>query len=327
MQRITRLFWNGGEGRLRAGWRLAVQLVLNLALALVGLVLLSSWAGPQFADSAWYGLANAAIFFGATLLAVWLAGRFVDRRASAARQVLAGFGFLPRRGAWWADLGAGLAVGSCLPAAAIWLASLAGWVRLELAPATGVPGLPFAAALFLSAVMFACVGLFEELARAYHERNLLEGTYAGWPGRAGSMVAAVAGAALISALMHRGGAAYLLYVFVSASVLGLFYLLTGRMALAAGAHMAYDFTMLTLFGVGAGEGATFATLFRLQQDVLLQPGGDMDLTPAGLALVLGVEAATLLLLLGWVRLREGRIGLQEGLATPTRCEMRRETRG
>jgi membrane protease YdiL (CAAX protease family) len=174
-----------------------------------------------------------------------------------------------------------------------------------------------AGAILLSVLTYTCIGLFEELARAYHLRNLLEGTHGGWLGSAGAMAVAVSGAALISVLMHRGSTTYLLYVAVASAVLGLFYLLTGRMALAAGAHMAYDFMLFTVFGVGAEEGNAIAVLFQARYEPLIRStSGGIDLTPTGLALVLMGEAVGLLVMLGWVRLRHGRIRLQEGLATP-----------
>jgi hypothetical protein len=124
---------------------------------------------------------------------------------------------------------------------------------------------------------------FEELARAYQIRNLLEGTYGGLLRPVGSMIVAVAGAALISVAMHRGDASYLFYVSVSASVMGLFYLLTGRMAITAGTHMAFDFALLALFGIGAEAGGAAVSLFRVQQDALSRSAGDgLGLTPVGL---------------------------------------------
>lgn len=173
MRWIEGVFWNGDERRLRAGWRLTIQLVLNLGLALVSLRLAAAWTGPVFSESPWFSLVGAALFLGATLLLVWLAGHFLDRRA------FADFGLHPGRRSWWADLGAGLAVGSVVPTAAMLLASAVGWVELEWSPTSGMPGPPFLAAVLLSAVGYVCIGLFEETARAYHTRNLLEGIYLG----------------------------------------------------------------------------------------------------------------------------------------------------
>ena len=312
MQSLRRILWNHAEGRLRAGWRLFIQFTSNVGLAVVSLALVNRWASPDFDASPVSGLVGATLFLGVTLLTVWLAGRFLDRRA------FSDFGLHLGQGGWWADLGMGLAVGFIVPAGFMLLASAAGWVTLELVPTSGIPWISLLGAMLVSAVTYACIGLFEELGRAYHIRNLLEGTYSGPLRPLGSMVVAVVGAALISVAMHRGDAAYLFYVFVAASVLGLFYLLTGRMAIAAGVHMAYDFTLLALFGIGAEAGGAAATLFRVQHDPLTRPAGDgLGLTPAGLMLVLGVEVVYLLLLRGWVRLHHGRPRLKEGLEAPT----------
>lgn len=312
MRWVKLVFWNEAEGRLAAGWRLYWQFALNLGLAFFLLRVANAWGSLDFRASAGFGVVVAAMYLLATLASVWLAGRFLDRRH------FSDFGLLPRQGRWWADLAAGLVVG-CLMAAGLGLVALGlGWARLEWAPVSGIAGVPVGVAILLSVVQYACIGLFEELARAYHERNLLEGTYAGPLGRAGSMVVAVAGAALISVVMHRGDASYLLYVLVAAAVLGVFYLLTGRMALAAGVHMAYDFSMFTVIGVGAEEGSTVGALFSLRQEALLQSSeAGMALTPNGLVLVLAMELVGLVLVLGWIRWRTGRLGLRDGLWRPT----------
>lgn len=312
MRWVRLVFWNEVEGRLAAGWRLYLQFALNLGLAFFLLRVANAWGSLDFRVSAGFGVVVAALFLLATLASVWLAGRFLDRRH------FSDFGLLPGQRRWWTDLAAGLVVGLLMAVGLVLVALAAGWARLAWAPVSGIAGVPVAGAMLLSVVQYACIGLFEELARAYHERNLLEGTYAGPLGPAGSMVVAVAGAALISVVMHQGDATYLLYVFVAAAVLGVFYLLTGRMALAAGVHMAYDFALFAVIGVGAEEGSTVGALFLVTQDALLQSSeAGMAFTPGGLVLVLGMELVGLLLVLGWVRLRTGRLGLREGLWRPT----------
>lgn len=312
MRWVRLVFWNEVEGRLAAGWRLYLQFVLNLGLVFFLLRVANVTGSLDLRASPGFNVVTAALFLVATLASVLLAGRFLDRRD------FSDFGLLPNQGRWWLDLVAGLAVGLLMATSLVVLSLAAGWARLRWAPMSGIAGMSIGGAMILSAIMYACVGLFEELARAYQERNLLEGTYAGPLGRGGSVVVTVAGAALISVVMHRGGVWYLVYVFVSAAVLGVFYLLTGRMALAAGAHMAYDFALLAVIGIGAEEGGTVGSLFLVAQDALTRPSDvGMAFTARGLALVLGIEAVGLLLMLGWVRLRTGRLRLKEGIWRPT----------
>jgi hypothetical protein len=312
MRWIKLVFWNDAEERLAAGWRLYLQFALNLGLAFFLLRVANAWASLDFTASAGFSVVTEAMFLLATLISVWLAGRFLDRRH------FSDFGLLPCQRRWWEDLAAGVLAGLVMAAGLVVLALAAGWARLEWAPVSGIEGVPVVGAMFLSAVLYGGIGLFEELARAYHERNLLEGTYAGPLGHTGSMVFAVGGAALISVVMHRGDVLYLVYVFVAAAALGVFYLLTGRMALAAGAHMAYDLAMFAVVGVGAEEGNTVGTLLLVTQDALIQSSAaGMAFTFRGLALALGMEVVGLLLMLTWVRLRTGRLGLKEGLWRPT----------
>jgi hypothetical protein len=116
---LRELFVNA-EDRLRAGWRLLFQFLLNDAgISLLGFVVLSAAALPGGGGSP---PPPYLLYTGAALVAtasVWFCGRSLDGRP------FSGFGLRLDR-AWWSDLGFGLVLGASL---------MTGIFLLQLAPA------------------------------------------------------------------------------------------------------------------------------------------------------------------------------------------------
>ena len=86
---------------------------------------------------------------------------------------------------------------------------------------------------------------------------------------------------------------------------------TQRVALAMALHFAWDFTLSSIFLLGA-EGAQEAALFVVS--VRDAPSVDINLLP-----VLGIVPKLLMLFLvvAWIRRREGEVRLQRELAKPS----------
>jgi membrane protease YdiL (CAAX protease family) len=314
MSVIKAVFWNEPQARLRAGWRLAVQLVLNSGLYLLGLSLLRPLSDSTDTDSSWATVILALIMVGVTLFAVSFTGRLVDRRQ------FSDFGLHLNRGPWWADFAFGLVLGVVLPLGLALVGLAMGLVRFEPAFTSGFPELPFGLAVLLLAFVYLCVGTFEELGRAYHLRNLFEGT-AHKLGTENAAVLAVIGASVISVLMHLGNGnfTFLIFVLLAAAIKGLLYLLTGRVGIALSYHAAWDFTMATVLGIGAQSDASDTTAFyamRFDDAAWASAVDSYELTLPILSALLGLELAALLLMLGWIRLRYGNVKLREDLATP-----------
>ena len=78
---MVKLFWNREEQRLRAFWRLSLQLLLTIVGVIVFGVALSVWTSGQLLPDliAW----SCLITLLAVLASVALAGRFLDRRPFA----------------------------------------------------------------------------------------------------------------------------------------------------------------------------------------------------------------------------------------------------
>jgi len=309
-------FWNESEARLRAGWRLAIQLTVNLGTAgllLWALHLARTHTGLFHADSPWAAVVLVPGMAAVTLFSVWFAGRFLDRRR------FSDFGVDLDRGAWWADFCFGLVVGVALPIGFAAIGMVTASVRFEPAFTSGFPGLPFGAAALLSATLYLCVGLLEEVGRAYQVRNILEGTAGAGLGLEGTAAVAVMGAAVISVLMHSGNLNFLLFVLLAAALKGTCYLLTGRAAIALAYHAAWDLTMATVLGFSPQDGSSAATVFyvmRFRDPAWASGASDSELTPAAMLILLVLELLALLLILGWVRLRYGEVKLRSDLLKP-----------
>lgn len=238
VSKLRTCFWNPCEHRLRAGWRLLMQLILNLG----GAAVFTALVVPHTPLKHWPRLAVEALgypmLFGITLLSIWFAARFLDKRAWS------DLGLMLRQSAWWLDFGAGFLVGFVLIVLMMASAAALGLMRLELSFTSGISGLTFPAAALLAALGYAAVGLFEETARAYHMRNLFEGL-------SGTRLGLWGAAALVSVAMHSGMAVFVLYVFVSMTIQGLFYFLIRRIGLIVGYHIAWDLSLDTVFGIEA----------------------------------------------------------------------------
>jgi hypothetical protein len=163
------------------------------------------------------------------------------------------------------------------------------------------------------------VGTFEEVGRAYHIRNLLEGTIRGL-GLKGAAVVAVIGASTISVLMHSGNLTFLVFVLLATAIKGLCYLLTGRVGIALGYHTTWDFSLVTVLGVGAQSGASATTAFYIVRFNDATWASDISYNELALPVLLallGLELVALLSILGWTRWRYGNVKSCEDLATPT----------
>jgi hypothetical protein len=132
-------------------------------------------------------------------------------------------------------------------------------------------------------------------------------------------VVAVAGASLISVLMHSGNLTFLVFVLLAMAVKGSCYLLTRRIGIAVGYHAAWNFSMITILGMEAQGGTTGTTAFyivRFTDATWASAATGSEMTLPVLLALLGLELVALLLILGWTRVRYGSVKLREDLATP-----------
>lgn len=326
----------GGRQRLRAFWRILAFLVLFVVItSVLGSLLVAVWAvagGPlvglgsgveQGLDNSSLLLLNGVASLFAVFIALWVAGRLLDRRP------LRSFGFR-LGGGWFLDLGFGLALGAGLMAAIFVVQLSAGWVDVTGTFETVRPGAAFGLAVLAPVVTFLCVGIYEEaLSRGYLLRNIAEGlNLPGLGPRGGILIAWVLSSVVFGALHLANPNATLLStanITLAGLLLGAGYVATGQLAIPIGVHITWNFFQGTVFGFPVSGlqpiGASFVATEESGPDLLT---GGVFGPEAGLLVVAATVIGTLLTFL-WVRVRYGHSGLYTPLAEPPKPTEAAET--
>ncbi len=233
------ILMNETEGRLRAGWRLILQVVVALIL-----IILAGVLAPVFGLNADYmGLAVTA--FGITASIV-LVGRFVDRRSFSE------FGIQTTVG-WKGELCAGTAIG-VVAMLAIWLLLwLLGYVQFDgfgwSRPSEEYWLMPILGNLLLMMV----VGFYEEYwTRGYQMKVLAEGLHVGSISPRVAVGIAVVVTSLFFGVLHAGNpnasAISTANITLAGIMLALPYVLTGRLWVSIGLHFSWNFFQGAIFG-------------------------------------------------------------------------------
>jgi len=325
MQIIKSLFWSSEQHRPQAFWRIAITILLVIICVLIlvtpinlaGFLLLN--AGGPASESMLPALNSAKPVIDAlqgvaslagVSLAVWLGGRFIDRRKFAS------FGFnLSRR--WWTYFAFGLGLGALLMALIFGVELAAGWIKAAPIFAERSPG-SFALEFVLATLFFVGVGIYEELLfRGYLIKNIAEGTRAVNPHPRRALIIAYLVSSALFGLAHMGNdnATWIstLNIALAGLMLGLPYLLTGELATSIGLHIAWNLFQGNVFGFPV-SGGNFAppTVIAIQQggpDILTGGAFGPEAGLIGLAAMLVGAVLTL----GWVRWQAGHLSLSEAL--------------
>jgi membrane protease YdiL (CAAX protease family) len=309
------ILWNKEEARLRAGWRLVLQFVI-LILFMVILAILDSNLADSLPRSP-MGESDSILvpieLLAAFLLSVWFAGRFLDRRR------FADFGFRLSP-SWWFDLGFGLALGALMMIMIFLIELVAGWATITETFKSGVNGIAFPIDILWALVTFICVGIYEELlSRGYQLKNLAEGLNFKFFSPKSAVVLAALHTSAFFGLLHAFNPNASLISTLNLMLAGLLYstayLLTGELAIPIGYHITWNFFEGSVFGFPVSGFDPGMTLIAIRQSgPRLWMGGAFG-PEAGL-LGTGARLVGILLIIGWVRLRYGKVSLQEKLATP-----------
>lgn len=316
MARILTLFWNRDENRLRALWRLLLQIALMAAAAAILQVgiglpltgLFRQW-WPGQAQSLSFTLGTILIG-GGMVLGTWLAGRFLDRR------YFVDFGFHVNDN-WWRDLSFGLALGAFLMMGIFVVEWIAGWIVIT---DTFRPDyqLPFGLAILVPVVAYISVGIYEELfSRGYQLRNLAEGLSFEPLGARGGILLAWLLSSIVFGGLHMGNPNATLIstanIILAGLFLGLGYILTGELAIPIGLHISWNFFQGNVFGFPvSGTRASQATFIAVQQQGPdLWTGGSFG-PEAGLIGIAALLVGSLSILL-WVWRQSGQMGLERSI--------------
>jgi len=303
---IVIIFWNPQQRRLRAGWRLLIQLHLFVAM-LVGLAVVGRGLGQGLAAA----VVGTLLYLALGLGAAWVLARFVDHRPL----VDYGFRLDPQ---WWLDFGFGFVLGAALMTGIFLVERASGWLTVA-APAVTKSGLTPVPAFLLSLFFYAVVAANEEFTfRGYQLRNLAEGLAGHWLGPRAATVAAWLFASAVFGLAHatNDGATTLStlnLVVLTGGVLGLPVLLTGELAISIGLHLSWNLFQGTVYGFPvSGSVPSRGLLITEQGGPQLWTGGAFGPEGGLLATLAGVVGCGLIAL--WVRARCGRLALRSSLA-------------
>jgi membrane protease YdiL (CAAX protease family) len=313
MKFIARIFWDYKERRIRTLWRLVLFALMGLIITTI--LLLSSQAvvvgiGVVTLEQ----FANLEIFpkVAGSLLAIWLAGRLLDRR----RFVEFGLHFNKD---WWCDLGFGLFLGGLLITIIFLIELAAGWITITGTFVTGNPDSTFAVAILFQMLIFMLGGFEEELFyRGYILTNVSEGLNWKRFGPRWAVVIATILSASLFALLHanspNASAMSAIIVFLGGIILALGYILTGELAISIGFHITWNFFQASVYGfMVSGMDFDAATIFSTQQHGPELWVGNAFGPESGL-LALGALALGCLLIVLWVHLRYGRVRLHMAIA-------------
>lgn len=313
MKFITKIFWNSDECRIRALWRLVLQLLIWLAITII-LLLVSQAIAIRSGMVTTEQFDNFEIFPEAigALLTVWVASRLLDRR----RLVEFGLHFDKD---WWYDFGFGLFLGGILITAIFLIELVSGWVTITGTFVTGNSNNTFAVDILFPMFTFFLIGFEEELFfRGYILTNLAEGFNWKQINSRWAIVIATISSALLFTLLHannpNASAFSASSVFLGGIILALGYILTGKMAIPIGFHITWNFFQASVYGfVVSGEDFNTATFFTIRQHGPELWVGNAFGPESGL-LAIGAVILGCLLILLWVHLRYGSIRLHKAIA-------------
>jgi membrane protease YdiL (CAAX protease family) len=315
-------FWNSNERRLRSLLRIVLQLILYLLFALGLVFIMSDLLMPlippdspllviRFRNNFLLGeLTSPLIALGATLLSMFLAAKFLDKRR------FCDFGFHREKG-WWNDFFFGLGLGAVLMAFIFLVELSLGWIRVIgfFSPRAGNP---FWLGILIDLITFICVGIYEEmLLRGYVLRNLAEGMNFKRLKPTTAVLLATFFSSVIFSLLHLTNPGASILSFINLLIGGIFlslgFILTGELAIPIGLHIAWNFFQGVVFGFPVSGVAAINPVISIEQTLNNPITGGIFGPEAG---AIGLLATFLgsFLILAWCRKLKGNITLQASLA-------------
>ena len=316
MKIIKNIFWNNEQARLRAGFRILIQLTAFFIL-MKGLTAIFGVPSELTANMpVWILLSLACVRLFRVLISVWMTGRYLDRRP------FADFGFQININ-WWQELVFGLGLGILLIGCVFLIELSAGWLTISDFFHTADNEQSFILKFIFFEILFIVVGSSEELMyRGYHLTNIAEGFNIKAIGPKFSIGIAVFLSSILFGIFHLGspGATLIstLNIFLMGILFGISYVLTGRLAIPIGLHITWNLFQGNVFGFPV-SGETFpsetVTFLSIQQSgPELWTGGAFG--PEGGLLGLLVIITGIILIVVWLRFRDGSIKLHLPLAEP-----------
>jgi len=233
---IARIFISSDESRLRAGWRLLLQTLLIIILAVILQIALSMFFTP--------GKNGNVDFFISQVLelvtftgSIYIARRFLDKRSFVSLG-------LQRNKQAFTDILIGIAI-TFVMMGLIYLAEVAaGWLTFENFAWQNDSAVNVMAGVFTFFVVFVFVGWNEELlSRGYHLQTIASGTNLFWGVVISSSVFGLAHLGNPNATWVSAAGIFFAGVFLAYG-----YLRTGQLWLSIGLHIGWNFFEGVIFG-------------------------------------------------------------------------------
>ena len=230
---FRKIFISSDEPRLRAGWRLLLQLLIIIPIGMItgaaSKVLLPFWHGGMLQDQ----LIELIIF----TLSIYIARRWFDKRSFTSLGLK-----LDKK--MWADLLAGIAITFLLMGFIYLIEFSIGWITFEGFAWDTEPASRVTLNLLGIFFVFVLVGWNEELlSRGYQLQNLADGLNLIW---------AVILSSAFFGFLHLGNPnatwASVAGIFFAGLFLAYGYLRTGQLWLSIGLHIGWNFFEGAIFG-------------------------------------------------------------------------------
>lgn len=262
MTRWLSIFYNSRQHRVRAGWRLLIQLIATtfiLIVAYIGIGVVTYFAnispdGPVFVFLS--AFVQSSVLVATVLLASWL----VDRRR------ISGLGFERN---WWAELIVGFMLGVFAMVSIFAFEFSLGWIEIDrVGPSADVSVGTLVGSQLMWLVMMILVGVSEEMvSRGYHMKNISEGLrpLGVWP----SVVIAGLLSSLFFGLLHalNPNASWIsnLGVALAGIMLATGRVATGSLAAPIGLHISWNLFQGPVLGFPVSGNTTDNSLIAIRQ--------------------------------------------------------------
>ncbi len=247
-RRLRLLSWNEQEQRLRAFLRVYV-FVMAYAIVFISLPLLVSPSGNEFFRSALLRL----------LLLFFTVGLIIGAAVYLDKRPVRGYGLEISRG-WMFDLLAGVVIGGMIPAVAVSLGVVGGWIAV-VEPRFSLTA-SYLRKIWLSVVTIIGIAVVEELVfRGYVLTNAIEGLDLRWMSETMTIAVAWSISAVLFAITHPAPTLVDGLHFLSAGLLlGLAYLASGQLGLPIGIHAGFNFVSGHVFPIASDPSVTVISL-------------------------------------------------------------------
>ena len=289
------IFFNLEEKRIRAGWRLAIQMLIMLVA--IGFMVAID---PSFIQKQ-YG--NILITGIGIILSVYLSIRFLDEHK------ITDYGLLLNK-IWFKEFVFGIGMGSLAMVLIFLFEWFFGWVRIDGYGWSRVSQVPYFLQFILMFASMLFVGFYEELMfRGYQLTNLFEGFRGKKIDSIKAAWIAIAISSIIFGFMHfeNPNATWLstLNIVGAGIMLALPFVVTGRLSMSVGIHFSWNFVQGGILGFAVSGTPFRFSLMQIDQHGPLHWTGGFFGPEAGISGLMGILLIVLLQILYFLKTQKG----------------------